>query len=228
MELDPDVAAVWQTILNEHGKWLADKIIDFEMSRESVRKVLNSTNGSIRERAFATLLRNRVQRGGILASGAGLMKHGENGKGISSRWYPETLRRRILAIDMIKHRIRFVHGDGMECLKKCVHKQHVAYFIDPPYTVAGRRLYTYSDIDHESLFRLVSNIAGDFLMTYDDCAEIRSLSATFGLDVEPIPMKSTHHTKKTELLIGRNLDWARIRRRSAAVFSEFETRIPRD
>jgi DNA adenine methylase len=211
VELDPDVAAVWQTILNKQGKWLTDRIIEFRMSSKSVQTVLNSTNGSIRERAFATLLRNRVRRGGILAAGAGLLRNGENAKGISSRWYPETLRRRILEIKMIKHRIQFVHGDGLECLKQNVHKQDVAFFIDPPYTVAGRRLYTHSHIDHELLFSLVSKIAGDFLMTYDNSEEIRSLSARFGFDVEPISMKSTHHGKLTELLIGRDLDWARFR-----------------
>ena len=36
------------------------------------------------------------------------MKQGENGKGLLSRWYPETLRKRILDIGAIRGRIRFV------------------------------------------------------------------------------------------------------------------------
>jgi len=44
-----------------------------------------------RDLAFQTILRNRVNRGGILVDGAGRVKHGENGKGLTSRWYPETL-----------------------------------------------------------------------------------------------------------------------------------------
>jgi DNA adenine methylase len=51
--------------------------------------------------AFATIIKNRVNRGGILANGASFIKNGENGKGITSRWYPETLRRRILAIAQV-------------------------------------------------------------------------------------------------------------------------------
>lgn len=43
--------------------------------------------------AFQTILRNRINRGGILAPGAGRIKNGESGKGKKSRWYPDTLRR---------------------------------------------------------------------------------------------------------------------------------------
>jgi DNA adenine methylase len=51
--------------------------------------------------AFTTIIENWVNRGGILANGASFIKNGENGKGITSRWYPETLRRRILAIAQV-------------------------------------------------------------------------------------------------------------------------------
>jgi len=43
-------------------------------------------------------VKNRVNRGGILAPGAGMIKQGEKGKGLKSRWYPETLKRRILLL----------------------------------------------------------------------------------------------------------------------------------
>jgi len=82
-------------------------------------------------------------------------------------------------------------------------------FIDPPYTVAGRRLYAYSQIDHEKLFREAARVKGDFLMTYDNAKPIREMAKQFGFDTHKIPMKNTHHTIMSELLIGRNLDWAR-------------------
>jgi DNA adenine methylase len=225
IELDSDVAAVWQTILTGDGKSLANRIASFRPTAESVRAALSSNSRDLEERAFITILRNRVQRGGILAPGAGLMKNGENGRGLASRWYPETLRRRILAITAIKERIRFVQGDGIDFLNQNLDRKDVAYFIDPPYTVAGRRLYTHSDIDHEALFRLAGKLAGEFLMTYDNAKEIRSLAAKFGFDIEPIPMKSTHHTKMTELLIGRNLAWARVSLPAEQVFPEFLTQM---
>jgi DNA adenine methylase len=54
-------------------------------------------------------------------------------------------------------------------------------------------------------------VAGDFLMTYDDAEGVRNLARTYGFDVEFVAMQNTHLAKMTELLIGRNLDWARRR-----------------
>jgi len=135
------------------------------------------------------------------------MKEGENGRGIRSRWYPETLRKGILAIELVKHRISFIEGDGLDVIRENASREDVAFFIDPPYTIAGRRLYLFSDIDHEELFRLASKAAGDFLMTYDNAAPIRALAQRFGFETKLIPMKNTHHAKMTELLIGRDLGW---------------------
>ena len=207
VEKDPGVAAVWKTILGGGGRWLADRITDFDVTAESVREALDTTPRGTRERAFQTLLRNRVQRGGILAPGAGLMKNGENGRGLRSRWYPATLRRRILAIGEVRHRIAFEEGDGVDVIRRNADRVDAAFFIDPPYTVAGRRLYTYSDIDHEELFSLAGKLAGDFLMTYDNAQEICTLAARHGFQMRLVPMKSTHHAEMVELLIGRDLSW---------------------
>jgi DNA adenine methylase len=44
-------------------------------------------------------------------------------------------------------------------------------------------------------------------MTYDDHPEIREMAAGYHFQVSRIKMKTTHHSEKDELLIGRNLDW---------------------
>lgn len=86
VELDEDIAAVWQTILNGEAEWLADRIASFHVTTESVRALLEHGVTSTRDRAFATIVRNSVSRGGILATGAGVIRQGENGRGIASRW----------------------------------------------------------------------------------------------------------------------------------------------
>lgn len=214
VELDPQVASVWQTILNGNAAWLGDKITSFDLTPETAIEALNETNGEIREIAFRTILKNRINRGGILAPGAGVIKHGENGKGLLSRWYPETLRRRILEIDTIRDKITFHEGDGIAVL--CAHAEcaDTVFFIDPPYTAgmgkkAGSRLYLHSMLDHERLFAIAATLSGDFLMTYDNDRDVQELAQRHGFDTLPIPMKNTHHAEMTELLISRNLDWAR-------------------
>ncbi len=213
VELDQRVAAVWKTILTGDAVWLAERIRHFDLTRETVDAELSKKPETDEELAFQTILCNRINHGGILAPGSGVLNHGENGKGIRSRWYPDTLARRILNISSVKERIGFVQGDGLAILQNHASRKDAVFFIDPPYTAAGkkagRRLYTHSELDHEALFALCEKLQGDFLMTYDNAEGVRQLADRHGFDTYAIAMKNTHHAKMTELLIGRNLNWIR-------------------
>lgn len=214
VELDEQVAAVWQTIISEgKGEWLSKKITGFELTPAALEKALAKKTKSTGERAFQTILKNRTYHGGILAQGSAPLKHGENGKGIKSRWYADTLKKRILDIDRWRDLIAFIQGDGIEVIKQHLMRPDAVFFLDPPYTAggkrAGKRLYTHSELDHENLFEVTSKVAGDFLMTYDDSEDVRQLAKKFNLDTELVAMRNTHHLAMKELLIGRNLDWAR-------------------
>ncbi|MEK6754963.1 MAG: DNA adenine methylase [Bacteroidota bacterium] len=207
VELDEDVAAVWQTILSDDAEWLAHRITSFSVTHSSVESVLRRNPTSVRQKAFAVLLKNRVSHGGILAKGAGLLKHGENGKGLLSRWYPKTLRYRILDIQNYKERLKFLQADGLKVLRDNAGRTDAIFFIDPPYTVTGKRLYRYSDVNHSELFNVASTVQGAFLMTYDNADEIKELALMHRLHIAAIPMKGTHHAEKTELLISKDLSW---------------------
>ena len=213
VELDKQIASVWQVILGGEADWLADRILSFKLTRESAKEELHKTSDSPPEIAFRTLLRNRINRGGIMAPGAGLVKHGENGKGISSRWYPQTLSKRIRDIAKVKDRIEFVQGDGLSTMREYARCDDAVFFIDPPYTAAGKRagkrLYLHNKLDHEELFTLAQSLRGDFIMTYDNAAGIREMARRHSFDFEAVPMKNTHHAEMLELLIGRHLEWAR-------------------
>jgi DNA adenine methylase len=206
VELDPDVASVWRTLLSDDAEWLAQRIVQFPISVASAQELLSVTPETTRDRAFLTILKNRVNHGGILAPGTGLIKNGENGKGISSRWYPETLARRIRGIYAMRDRITFIEGDGLEVMRQNAARTDAVYFIDPPYTApgkrAGKRLYAFNEIDHEGLFDLASTVSGDFMMTYDNAESVRQMADQRNLSIHEVPMKNTHHAKMTELLIG--------------------------
>lgn len=213
IERDEEVASVWKTVLYGNAEALANRIVSFPLTTENVKAALSAAPLSCEERAFQTILKNRVHRGGILAPGTGFLKNGENGKGIASRWYPETLKQRILAIAGVRDRIRFIEGDGLHVLKENAEREEVVFFIDPPYTAggkrAGRRLYTHSELDHEELFCIAHSLRGDFLMTYDNTEEIRTLARRHAFVCEAVPMKNTHHAEMTELLITRKAMSAR-------------------
>lgn len=210
-ELDSQIAAVWETILSDDAEWLAQKILNFELTPETANAVLSKPAKTKRDLAFQTILKNRTAHGGILAEGAGILKHGENGKGILSRWYPATIAKRITNIAHVVARVEFIHGDAFDILDRYRTNQNAAFFIDPPYTAggkrAGSRLYTHCEIDHGRLFSLCEKLHGEFLLTYDNAEEVQVLARKHGFETKTVPMKNTHHAEMKELLISRNLDW---------------------
>jgi DNA adenine methylase len=205
-ELDPDVSAVWNCVFSTDQESLCRRITTFSISRENVVRELSRTPRNCVDHAFQVLLKNRTFRGGILAPGASLMKSGENGHGVGSRWYPDTLVKRLRALATLGPAITFVEGDAFPLIRRYLGRKDVVLFIDPPYTAgngkrAGRRLYKHNELDHPALFEMISRATGLALMTYDDCPEVVEMANLYGFHIERIPMKNTHHEKKFELLI---------------------------
>ncbi|MBK8796140.1 MAG: DNA adenine methylase [Anaerolineales bacterium] len=211
VELDEDIAAVWQTVVDGGAAWLAKRILEFELTRETVVQEISTAPPSTQERAFQTILKNRTLHGGILAEGSGFVKSGEGGKGITSRWYPTTLAKRFENLDAVRDRIDFRCEDGLQVIDEYAVASDVVCFIDPPYTAggkkAGKRLYRHYQLDHERLFAACENIRGEFLMTYDNAVEVRNLARKHGFEMRLIPMNNTHHATLEELVIGKNLQW---------------------
>ncbi len=211
VELDHNIAAVWKTMLSKDNDWLAAQVSNFDMTIPNLRAELSKKPRNTRTLAFHTLLRNRTYHGGILAPGSGILKYGENGKGINSRWYPDTLRKRIQNVKHVRSKITFIEGDGIKAIKQHAAKKSAAFFIDPPYTAAGKkagkRLYVHHELEHERLFKSCETITGDFLMTYDNADELIVLANHHGFQTDTVAMNNTHHATMRELLIGKNLNW---------------------
>ena len=207
-ELDEDVAAVWETIFSEKDyNWLSNKILNFIVTPENINEVELHANEGTKERAFSTIVRNRTNHGGILAKGSGKIKTGEGGKGLSSRWYPETLVRRITEANKLRDKIQFINEDAFNIMRQQQNNSNAYFFIVLPYTIAGRRLYNLFDVDHRQIFEIISKLQGHFLLTYDDTTEIRNFAEEFSLSYKTIPMQTTHLIKKEELLISDNFEW---------------------
>lgn len=209
VELDEDVAALWKAAIL-HSPELVARITSFTLTRESVVELSSKRPADVVEHGFRTLVLNRTRRGGVLAQGASFTRKGENGAGIGSRWYPNTLIRRLRAIAECAPRISFCQADGMQILTSLLAEPHddVAVFVDPPYTArggkrAGKRLYAHNEIDHARLFSILAKSKANFLMTYDRSLEIESLIESHNFHAVQVLMKSGHHTLLPELVITR-------------------------
>ncbi len=210
IERDHDVAAFWHIALHD-GEELIRRIHNFTPTRELVTALERDDVRSFAQHAFRTLVLNRTKRAGILAPGASFTKAGESNKGLLSRWYPDTLARRLRAIAKHAKRITFFEGDSMRLLEPLLRgwgKQVVA-FIDPPYTAtggkrAGSRLYKHCTIDHADLFDILARCQTDFLMTYDEAPEIVDLIHLHQFHAVRVEMKNAHHNRLSELVITRD------------------------
>ena len=209
VEIDDEIAAVWKTIFYGDTDWLINRILSFNMTIENVNRILTVDYVTDEEKAFKTIIKNRTFHGGILAKGSGLIKYGENCKGINSRWYPKTLARRINHIKHFRNKITFIQTDGIEIIKDNLNSNSI-FFFDPPYTAggknAGKRLYNHYELNHDQLFSLCDNI-DFFLMTYDISYEIEMLAKKYNFEIKKIPMKNTHNMEMKEYIISKNLEW---------------------
>ena len=209
VEIDDEISAVWKTIFYGDTEWLINRILSFNMTIDNVNQVLTMDYVTNEEKAFKTIIKNRTFHGGIMARGSGLIKYGENGKGITSRWYPETIAKRINHIKRFRKKITFIQANGLEIIKDNLSTNSI-FFLDPPYTAggkkAGNRLYNHHELDHELLFSFCKYI-DHFLMTYDISQEIEIMADKYGFNIKKIPMKNTHNIEMKEYIISNNLEW---------------------
>jgi DNA adenine methylase len=208
VELDSEVAALWRVILSDQAGELTTRIRSFRLRRNAVIQTLAAEDDDAVSIAFRCLLKNRVQRGGILAPGAGLLKTGENGKGLTSRWYPETFTERIEKIQALRKRITFLEGDGLNIIASFAAEERAAFFVDPPYFANGRgpgeRLYRHNEVNHANLFSALAKTCGPCLVTYHNSRPIRALAESHGFSCRNVRMKTTHHRIRNELLISKS------------------------
>jgi DNA adenine methylase len=204
-ELDPDVAAVWNVILNGQAHAFAAKIRNFHLSKASVRATLAANVDDQLARAFRCLLQNRISRGGIIAPGAGILNQGEEGKGIHSRWYPETLAKRVELIHALRHKLTFGEGDGLEVLREFSSKSETVAFVDPPYVAKGRgaglRLYRYHELDYKKLFGVIRNFSGAMIITYHRSELVEREAKAAGITCRSVNMHTAHDVAKRQLIL---------------------------
>lgn len=133
-------------------------------------------------RGFSAFFLNRCNRSGIISGGGpigGVQQTGE--WKIDARYNKEKLIQRCLRIAEYRERIHTSDLDGVDFIQT-VSEAGIApfLFIDPPYYVKGPTLYLnkLTHDYHASLARVLHEIEHlPWVVTYDDCPEIRALYA---------------------------------------------------
>ncbi|ELB7345293.1 DNA adenine methylase [Klebsiella michiganensis] len=183
-DLDPAIHAFWWAVLNDTDNLL--RLIDEAQPTletwEAQRAVhADPQNHSPTEVGFATFYLNRTNRSGILRGGL-IGGKAQTGKWLMfARFNKPDLSLRIRNIARLKRHISLYNEDAQDLisgLKSDLPARSLIYF-DPPYYHKGNQLYRnhYKASDHASIAAQVETITTPWLVTYDNCEEIREIYA---------------------------------------------------
>lgn len=129
-------------------------------------------------RGFATFYLNRCNRSGIIMNGGPIGGIGQRGKWkLDARFNRSDLLRRCAKVAEYRDRIHISNEDGIDFIRK-FDLESIFLFIDPPYFEKGKTLYLnlLSDEYHALLANQLKSIKNAaWLLTYDDCREIRRM-----------------------------------------------------
>lgn len=188
-ELDPFVFNFWDVVLHKPDELLTrikthlPTMEDYFQAKQMVLKSAVLKNLCDSEAAFNFLILNRMSFGGVILANPLCGKDGTDDE-LRARWTPKTLVQRIETIANLADKITLKNMDAIEFLKRdtVVFDKEATIFIDPPYTVAGKKLYVETfENRHQELATVINDLFGwylvgaDFVLTYDDCSLIRNL-----------------------------------------------------
>lgn len=187
VEKDQRVAAFWREALRSDS--LARNAAKFKPTLQSVRAIVDSKPSNDKEWAFWVYVKNRASYNGLLGGG---LSSEEN-------WrfkFPGDLYQ----VRSLASRITLIEGNALEVLQQYNSAKYAA-FLDPPYFFKADQLYREHQLDHRLLFGTLADWTAPWILTYDDCAEIRSLATEHGMPFEHVPMRDGRHRKRQELVL---------------------------
>jgi len=180
-DLDPAIYDFWWTLVKRPEPFIKKlnktRVSMAEWHRQ--RKIYKMPNQQSRIRlAFSAFYLNRCNRSGIIMNGGpiGGMQQLGTWK-LKARYNKTELRRRCEKVIEYSNRIHVTHLDGIKFIGS-LEADKTFFFIDPPYFGKGKTLYlNVLDNGYHSLLASKLKLMPDaaWILTYDDCPEIREM-----------------------------------------------------
>lgn len=181
-DIDPSLTSFWSAVLN-HTERFAKLIetVPLTVSEWGHQREIYLKKRRGFDLGFAFFYLNRTNRSGIMNGG---IIGGREQRGpwlMDARFNRVDLADRIRAVGRMRRYISVDQSDALDFLdgvEKDFGRKSIVY-LDPPYFGKGRELYTnfYTADDHAAIARRVGALKIPWVMTYDDCPEIRKLYA---------------------------------------------------
>ena len=181
-DIDTAIYGMWYSILHNTSDFL-NKLEDTPINIESWDRQKNIINNpgsySLLDLGFAAFFLNRTNISGVIKGGVIGGREQKGNYKINARFNKTELTRRIKHIAGYKNNIDVYNCDAMNFIDKIndnLPSKSMIYF-DPPYYQKGSQLYRnhYRRDDHVAIAGKIKNINRPWLVTYDNCEQIRKL-----------------------------------------------------
>ena len=184
-DIDPLIAAFWKIVFSPKAAELVDRILNAEVTLRTWEELRSSDPTCELERAFKCLFLNRTSFSGSLQSAAGPIggKAQTGAYLIDCRWNSERLASRITELSELGPRVkvrcadfrRFIGSYKASCTRRPT--TETLWYLDPPFFHKADKLYRYcfDEADHRTLRKTVLSLNGTWMLSYDNCAESRSM-----------------------------------------------------
>lgn len=183
-DLDPDIHAFFLA-MKMHPEALCQRVRETtpELVERKVAlwdEIKSSRPETLLERGFRTLFLNRTNYSGILSANP-IGGRSQNPKyPIYCRWNAELLCKNIVACSEWLQTTEITCLDFSPVITSEPRAGRVLLFLDPPYYHKGNTLYQQGmePHDHQYLAQLLHQLDANkfkFVLTYDDCPEVRAL-----------------------------------------------------
>lgn len=213
-DIDPVVHAFWWAVLNDTER-LVDLVMETPVTMDTWHQqrevIATAAQHDLTTLGFATFFLNRTNRSGMIKGGV-IGGQKQAGKYlIDARYKKEQLGGRIARIGAMRDRIHLFNVDALALLN---HPEldlncRSLVYLDPPYYEKGSQLYRnhYKPDDHQEIAQAVMAINTPWLVTYDNCDEIKALYSE-AQGVEFSLHYSTHmlRPKATEAMFYGNIE----------------------
>lgn len=208
-DYDKAIYSFWRAILTETDRFIAEvRHIPLTIDEWKKQKTI-LTNKSHRysyELGFAAFYMNRTNRSGILKGGV-IGGYEQTGRWkMDARFNRESLIERISSIADLRNQIHVYNKDISSFIDIYLDKysdNSLVYF-DPPYYEKGSQLYMnfFKSKDHVRIERSISmNVRSDWIITYDDCEEIRRLYSGYSPMRYDLDYSASRRRKASEIIV---------------------------
>lgn len=179
-DIDKGIVAFWQAVLEQNDRFVKEiENVPLNVDEWDRQKAIYRSNDSGFELGFSFFYLNRTNRSGIMNGG---MIGGRSQSGVwrlDARFNRQQLVERVRSIGRMRRYITISQLDALDFLDELSVNRSVNNFVylDPPYFSKGRDLYTnfYKSEDHARIAERLGKFSLPWLLTYDDCHEIRHL-----------------------------------------------------